>query len=498
MRLGKALLGLGAAVAASLMLTSCGGGDSAAGKELIVLCGGGIRPAMQDLKVTFEKETGCLVKVNYGGSGVLFGQLQSGVKADLYVPGDTAYIKRGQKKGLVGAYKVAAWFVPVIAVAKGNPKGVKGIADLTRSDLKVGLGKAGVNAVGDVTRDVLRANGLAGKVELEYEGITTVNELANQIKLKTVDVVVIWDATAAQYADDFDVIPIKDANTHAVPFGLGLIKDAPNKKLAEQFSAFAASEAGGKIFKRHQYTVPGRTLRIACGSSMRPPIESLAALFKKEFGVEAKPNYGGSGTVLLHIQESKEGDIYVCHDPYAYICENRKLSAGWHTIAHLQPTIAVQKGNPKKVEGLMDLLRDDVKIGLPHRETSTRGRILWAILKEQKLDQKMLKRKFTEDRTHALVNKLKLGAVDIAVLWDAPTRAMDDVEEIPIESKYRVDAVTSATSGKTYPVDKVKVTVVRIALSKEPLLTAQFAKMCLSEAGRKIMKRHRFELPPKP
>ena len=58
--------------------------------------------------------------------------------------------------------------------------------------------------------------------------------------------------------------------------------------------------------------------------------------------------------------------------------------------------------------------------------------------------------------------------------------------------------VTSATSGRKYRVDLVKVTVVRLSISKEPLLAAQFAKLCVSDAGRAVLKRHKYTLPPKP
>ena len=451
---------------------------------------------MQELKAAFEKQTGCSISVHYAGSGTLLGQLQAGVKADLYMPGDVSWVKRAQQKGLVGSYEVVAWFRPVLAVQKGNPKGVKGMADLAREELKVGLGRPDACAVGNVSRDLLAAKGLADKVKPDFEALT-VNRLANQVKLKSLDVALVWDAVAAQYPDTVDAIPVEDADFYAVPFAAGFVKGAPNAELAKQFAEFAASDVGAEIFRRQQFVVPGRMIRVGCGSSMRPPVEELAALFRREYGVDVRPNYGSSGTVLLQIQESKQGDVYVCHDPYAYMCEARKLSAAWHTMGYLYPVIAVKKGNPKAVKGLMDLLREDVRVGLPQRETSTRGKILWAVLKKHGLAEKMTAHGFVEDRTHALVNKLKLDAVDVAVLWDAPTRAMAEVEAIPIEKKYEVDSITSATSRQTYRVDQVKVTLVRLTVSKEPLLAAQFAKMCLSDAGRRVLLRHKFTLPPK-
>ena len=120
------------------------------------------------------------------------------------------------------------------------------------------------------------------------------------------------------------------------------------------------------------------------------------------------------------------------------------------------------------------------------------------MLAKEKMAEEMSKRKFYESRTHDLINQLKLNTVDIAVLWDAPVIAMPEFEAVPIEDKYQVDAITSATSGRTFSMRHVKVTVVRLNFSTEPLLAAQFAKLCLSPAGQKILTRHCYTLPDKP
>ena len=461
---------------------------------LKVLCGTSIRPAMEEIATEFQRSDDCRVSVNYAGSGTLFGSLQAGAEADVFVPGDTWYIREAGKKGMVASHEVVAWFVPVIAVQKGNPKRIKALVDLAKEGIEVGLGKPDACAVGNVTRDLLAAHGLVGKVRAAYEALT-VNRLANQIKLKALDAAVIWDATARQYPADVDIVEIDDANFHAVPLGAAVLKGARVSRLARSFVEFAAGGDGARAFRAQHYQVPGKELRVGCGSSMRLVLEDLAAVFQAETGRKVLCNYGGSGTVLLQIEGSREGDVYVCHDPFAYVCEQKKLSERWHTMAYMEPTLAVAKGNPKTVRGLRDLLRADLQVGLPHREYSTRGKMLWATLGKGGMADAMRGRRFFESRTHDLVNQLKLNTVDIAVLWDAPVKAMPEFEAVPIEEQFKVDAVTSATSGRTYSMGRVKVTAVRLSISKEPLLAAQFAKLCLSDAGREVLRRHSFAVP---
>lgn len=488
-------------LAVALVVCGCGKETSkpvtAPRQELRVLCGAGIRPAMEPIKAAFEKAQGCAVKVDYAGSGTLFGRLQTGAEADLYLPGDIWYIHKADAKDLIDSHQVVAWFVPVIAVQKGNPKEITGLSDLAGGGLAVGLGRAEACAIGNVSQNLLVAAGLKDKVKATFEALT-VNRLANQVKLKALDAAIVWDATAKQYPEDLDAVPVEDADLHAVALAMGVLKQAKDKELARKLAELAAGEVGAKCFRENHYQVAGKRLRVGCGTSMRPPVEDLAKLFEKETGAEALRNYGGSGTVLLQIEESKEGDVYICHDPFAYTCEDKKISERWHTVAYLEPALAVPKGNPKKVKGLKDLLRPGLSLGLPDRNYSTRGKILWQIFERSGMAEEMKKRKPYESRTHDLINQLKLGTVDVAVLWDAPVKAMPEFEAIPIEDEYKVDTITSATSGRTYSLKRVRVTVVRLNFSKEPILAAQFAKLCLSDEGREILKKHRFSLPEKP
>jgi len=449
---------------------------------------------MDAIAHAFEQEENCSVSVNYAGSGTLFGSIQAGVEADIYIPGDIWYIEQATAKGFVASHRPLAWLVPVIAVRAGNPKGIRKLEDLARKDLEIGLGRAGSCAVGNVSRDLLAAAELTGRVKPVFEGLT-VNQLADQVKLNALDAGIIWDAVAKQYAGGMDMVKIDDANFHAVPLGGAVLRTAQHAKLARAFVDFAAGEMGAQAFRSQHYQVPGKSIRVGCGSSMRPPIEDLAALFREKTGREARCNYGGSGTVLLQIQESGEGDVYICHDPFAYTCEQRKISERWHTIAYLEPTLAVARGNPKNVKGLKDLLRKDLHVGLPHSKYSTRGMMLWAALEKCGWDKMMRARRFYESRTHALINQLKLNTVDIAVLWDAPVKSMPEFDVVEIEDRFRVDAVTSATSKRRYSLKNVKVTAVRLNLSNEPLLAAQFAKICLSPEGQEILKRHCFRVP---
>jgi len=465
--------------------------------ELTVMCGAGLRTPIEAIRKQFEQERGCAVRMNYGPGGVLLGQLRVGDDADIFIAGEMTDIAEAEKQGLVVTRRVLGWWKPVVAVAKGNPKGIEGVKDLARSDVRFGAVRDESCHLSTIAKTLFAAEGASSRVKPAYEDLTPMG-VAQQLKLKAIDAAILWDAVAKMYPQDFDVMLIPDDDYHAMAFGLGILKGAKEKALAAAFAEFAAGEFGAQAFRDFHCHVSGPTLDVRSGGSMGAPIRDLAKLFEKETGRNVRITLGDSGTLLLETSEAREGDIYVCHDPYALLAKERGMATRWYTVGYLTPVIGVAKGNPKNIQGLKDLLRPDVRTGLPHRQFSTAGQIVWASLKRSGLHEAMDQRKPFESRSSGdLANQLKLGSLDAVVMWDAIARSLPEaVAIVPIEPEHKVDAITSATSSKIFDVHETKVTVVPLVFAKEPLLSAQFAALATSERGRGIWIRHGFVTPP--
>ncbi len=66
------------------------------------------------------------------------------------------------------------------------------------------------------------------------------------------------------------------------------------------------------------------SLTVFCGSANKPPMEEIAARFKKDKKINVNLIFGGSGTLLSQIQLSKKGEIYLPGSPDYIIIANRK------------------------------------------------------------------------------------------------------------------------------------------------------------------------------
>ena len=235
--------------AASLL--GCGRAEK---PPFVVYCGAGLKPPVAEIIDTFEKRENVNVEAIYTGSGLLLAQITLVRKGDVYVPGDQFFMKQAEDKGYITRQVNAAWWIPVIAVQKGNPKRITGLADLAREDVKVGLGEAKCCAIGRSSATMLERAGLADKVKPRVTA-ATVNELGNYLKLRTLDAAILWDAVAKFYPQEVDAIPIDPAVREVCSVPVGVLQFTRHPALADAFLKLITSDEGKAIFRKHGYTV---------------------------------------------------------------------------------------------------------------------------------------------------------------------------------------------------------------------------------------------------
>lgn len=249
-----------ATLAAAILLTACDRKEpkqeQAAGKELMLYCGAGIRPPAAELAETFEREHGVKIITNYAGSETLLSTIRLIRSGDLYMPGDKHYVEQAAREDMIHSHKSVCYFIPVILVQKGNPKNIKGLRDLLRPGIKLGLGDPDACAIGRTSRQILAKNNIAWeeiKKHVAYQSLT-VNELGMQIQARSLDVVIVWDAMARYYSEYGDEVPIAPEKNVVSTVDVGVLKFTKHKEIAEKFVDFVASERGQEVFKKHNYS----------------------------------------------------------------------------------------------------------------------------------------------------------------------------------------------------------------------------------------------------
>lgn len=234
--------------------------------------------------------------------------------------------------------------------------------------------------------------------------------------------------------------------------------------------------------------------------TMRPVMQELAKLYEKQTGQKVEVNSAGSGELLAHIEMQKEGDVYVCHDPFLDVLMEKGLGKDAWVMAELTPVIIVQKGNPKKIKSIQDLTRKDVEVFLTDYKLSSLGRMLPTIFSKAGIDfEKLNKEKRIETNKSGsyTANMVKMKNADAAMVWNAVAFLRKDyVDIIPIDSvlpEPYIDTVTSAT-GKAYKLTPLRVTIADLKCSKQPEAAAKFAKWLVSDGRTEKFKEFGFTM----
>jgi len=226
---------------------------------LLVHSGAALRPALDELGAAFEKKTGVKIDYNYKGSACLLPDVCVSRKGDVYLPGELYFMEQAEKRKVVKpGYKVVATMTTVIVVQPGNPKGVKGLADLGRSGLRLGLGDPKAVAIGRAARESLvKAKAWTQAEKNLTMSAQNVSELSNAVKMRQLDASIVWDATAAMYnAKEMAVIPIPAQYAVCSPVPAGVVTFTAHAREAKQYVDFLASPEATKIFLKHGFGAP--------------------------------------------------------------------------------------------------------------------------------------------------------------------------------------------------------------------------------------------------
>ena len=410
--------------------------------ELLMYCAAGMRYPLEQVAANYEAEHGVRINLQYGGSNTLLNQLQVNRSGDLYLAGDSSYIRLAEEKGLTAEVFPLALMKPVIAVRTGNPKNIAGVAELARSDVKVALGDPDAAAIGKKTRKLLSASGHWAALEprVTQSGVykPTVNEVANAVKLGSVDAGIIWDSTVAQYAELTSVsAPELDPGTANIEVGVVQFSKQPSAAIhfacylaardrgLETFRATGFAPVDGDVWEDHP------ELTFFAGAVNRAALEPVINEFEAREGVTVNAVFNGCGILnatmrgILGGQAGSFPDVYMACDVY-YLESVNELFQDAVNVSDTDIVIVTQKENPKNITSLADLAKPGVRVVLGQPDKCTIGVLSQRLLQSEGIYEEIRANGNLVNQTTSsafLIPQITTGAADAILAYRTDTRA---------------------------------------------------------------------------
>jgi molybdate transport system substrate-binding protein len=222
--------------------------------EIQVLAAASLTAAFNEMGTAFAAANrGASAKFSYAGSNDLAAQIQQGAPADVFASADQANMKKvTDAADSVGEPEIFATNLLEIMVQPGNPKGIKGVADLANPDLTV------------ITCDPAVPCGAYAQQVFTNAGVTvTPKSLEENVKGVVTkmtagegDAGIVYATDVLAAADKAAGVEIpKDINVVA-QYPIVTVKQSTNQATAQAFVDFVLSDAGQQILAKYGFTGP--------------------------------------------------------------------------------------------------------------------------------------------------------------------------------------------------------------------------------------------------
>jgi molybdate transport system substrate-binding protein len=221
--------------------------------EIVVFATQSLRPAFLALAQRYEADhPGAKIALRCDGGAELLKAMNEGQRCDLVAIGDSSLMSRFAAGALLapGSAAELARNRLAIAVAPGNPQGVRGLADLQRAELRVALGAAS-SSIGRHSRWVLSRAKLsvnAAALAPHADGVLA------RVASGEVDAGIVYVTSFAGAAVERIEIP-EDANT-PVLYSIAVTREAAEPRGAEALRALALGAVGQSLLREAGFLPP--------------------------------------------------------------------------------------------------------------------------------------------------------------------------------------------------------------------------------------------------
>lgn len=381
-----------------------------------------LKVPMEAIAKDYEARYKVPVRLQFGPSQTLLSSIEVTRIGDLYLPADDSYIALAEQKQLASTTIPLATQRPVLAVRKGNPKGIKSLSQLPAH--RLALTNPDAAAIGSLLKKSLPAGLWTTLNEKAATVATTVTEAANALKAGAADATFIWDAMLPQYPE-FERIDPPELGGMSSNVCVTLLASSKQTTAALRFARFiAARDAGLPAFAKQGFSVVDGDpwaekpeLVVYAGSMLRPAIDQTLTDFEKREGVSVTRVYNGCGILVGQMKAGQTPDAYFACD-VEFMHQVQEQFEKPDDVARNQLVILVKKGNPHQIADLKDLTKPGLRVGIGHEKQCAMGWLTQRTFTEGGVTDSVMKNVVAQVPTgDMLVNSMLAGALDAAVVY---------------------------------------------------------------------------------
>jgi len=227
---------------------------------VVVFATASLRLPFAELAKRYEQQQpGAVVELRCEGGAQLLEAMHAGARCDVLAIGDSSLMARFTSAGYAadGSLAELARSRIAIAVAAGNPKGIAGLADLGRADVRLALG-ARSSSIGRHSRWALSAAKVAAQPVVEAH---TADAVLAKVATGEADAAIVYATSFADAGERVQRIDVPESQNTPVLYSITAMREAREPRGASAFRELALGPEGQQVLREAGFLPIGAKIR---------------------------------------------------------------------------------------------------------------------------------------------------------------------------------------------------------------------------------------------
>jgi molybdate transport system substrate-binding protein len=239
-----------------LSILSCraNGPSSSTGNDLIVSAAVSLKDAFNEIADLNERRNGTKVHFNYGASGALQKQIETGAPVDVFASAGAKQMDDLIAKGFIGPDTRKDFARnSLVLIVPAKSAGVSSFSDLANVK-KVAVGNPKTVPAGQYTEQALNKLKLLPQIKAKLIFAEDVRQVLDYVVRDEVDAGIVYSSDALSAGEKIKVVAhAPDDSPDRILYPIAAVKDSKQQEAARKFIDLVLSSEGQAILVKHGF-----------------------------------------------------------------------------------------------------------------------------------------------------------------------------------------------------------------------------------------------------
>jgi molybdate transport system substrate-binding protein len=243
-----------------IVISSESGFAAEKGGEILVSAAFSLKEALEEISALYERQTGIVVRRNFGASGLLQKQIETGAPADVFASAGEKQMDALQSQGLIvtETRRDFAGNTLVMIVPSQSKITIKSFLDLARREVeRVAIGNPKTVPAGQYAEEALKNLKLLESVRPRFILAENVRQVLDYVTRGEADAGMVYASDLAGMESKVAIAARAPERSHSpIQYPIAVVKQSEKKQNAQRFIDMVLSGAGQAVLKKYGFLGP--------------------------------------------------------------------------------------------------------------------------------------------------------------------------------------------------------------------------------------------------